>query len=48
VGVIHQNDFRLGANGGTRAVDGGSQACEGKATGDTDYNKIFGGPAAQP
>jgi hypothetical protein len=48
VGVIHRNDVGLSANRGTRAVDGGSQAHNGKACDDTDYSNALDGPAAQP
>ena len=36
VGVIHRNDVRLDARSGTRAMHGGSEAGNGKATDDTD------------
>jgi hypothetical protein len=44
VGVIRRNDVRLAARSGTRPVHGGSEAGSGKATDDTDYSNVPGGP----
>jgi hypothetical protein len=44
VGVSHRNDVRLDATSGTRAMHGGSEAGNGKATDDTDYSNVPGGP----
>jgi hypothetical protein len=45
VGVSHRNDVRLDARSGTRAVHGGGEAGNGKATYDADYSNVPGGPA---
>jgi hypothetical protein len=44
VGVDHRNYVRPDARSGTRAVHGGSEAGNGKATDDTDYSNVPGGP----
>jgi hypothetical protein len=42
--VSYRNDVRLDARSGTRAVHGGSETGNGKATDDTDYSNVPGGP----
>jgi hypothetical protein len=46
--VIYRNDVNLGAESGTSASHGCSKANNRKATDDTDYSSVPGGPTAYP
>ena len=48
MGVVYRDDVDLGAQSRISACHGGSKADNGKATDDTNYSNVPGGPTAHP